>query len=360
MTKTKKKRITILVDSLSTGGAEKSAATLSHLLYDANYKVSIISIQDKIIYNFSGNLINIGKDVSSIKLIKYNQKIKRLRRALYKENPDYILDYRMRNRPVIEYILHKFVFSNYKMVFTNHNYFTDYHLPRGSYFIKAYNNNIVTAVSKDIKKKLETTYNLNNVYYLPNAVDQEALKNAAIQKKIDGNYIIAIGRLYNEVKQFDKLIETYSTSQLPKKGIKLYILGEGKDKVNLINLVEKLGMTNFIDIMGFIDNPYPYIKQAKFLVLNSKFEGLPMVILEALALKTPVVSFDCKSGPSEMIAHNQNGILVKNQDFNALKKAMNYLIDNDTILDEMRTKTTINFKNYTLEQHLNYWKKILN
>ena len=67
-------------------------------------------------------------------------------------------------------------------------------------------------------------------------------------------------------------------------------------------------------------NPYDYIKQCKFLVLCSKFEGMPLVILETLTLGKPVISFNCKSGPSELITDKENGLLVKDQDFYELEK----------------------------------------
>ena len=355
----KKKKITILVDSLSTGGAEKSAATLSNLLYKSNYWVSIISIKDEISYNYSGDLINLGKNVSSIKLFKQYQKFKRLKTAISEQKPDYVLDYRIRNRVIVEYLLHIFIFKNYNMVFTNHNFFIDYHLPKGSYFIKAYNNNIVTAVSKDIKQELENNYNLKNVHYIPNTINNENVQELAEKKLVKDAYIIAVGRLYNAVKQFDKLIETYRNSELPNKGIKLYILGDGRDMNKLKELIIELGLTDKIILKGFVKNPYSYIKHAKFLVLCSKFEGLPMVIIEALALNTPVVSFNCKSGPSEMIVHNVNGLLVENQNFNELQKAINYLITNEAILDGMKSNTTNNFKVYTEQHHIDSWNKIL-
>jgi N-acetylgalactosamine-N,N'-diacetylbacillosaminyl-diphospho-undecaprenol 4-alpha-N-acetylgalactosaminyltransferase len=360
MTLAQKKRITILVDSLSTGGAEKSAGILSELLYNANYDVSVISLKDKITYQYKGQLLNLGVSISSVKQLKQYQKFVRLKKALENQNPDFVLDFRMRNRKLIEFLFHIFIFYKYKMVFTIHNFFVDYHLPKGDFFVRAYNKQIVTAVSKDIKVALEANYGLKNVHYVPNAIDQRGIQTEASALQIKDKYIIAVGRLYNEVKQFDKLIEAYKASSLPSKGIKLYILGEGIDDNILKTQIATLNMNGFVKLTGFISNPYPYIKQAQFLVLCSKFEGLPMVILEALALNTPVVSFSCKSGPSEMIEHNVNGMLVEDQNFEEFGKAMDYLIENPVVLEKMRSKTTKNLTNYSEEQQLKYWKQILN
>ena len=79
--------------------------------------------------------------------------------------------------------------------------------------------------------------------------------------------------------------------------------------------------------MGQIAYPYKIVKHAKFLVQSSLFEGFPMVILESLCCETPVIAFDCFSGPDEIIVNGENGILVENQNFNELVKAINKMED---------------------------------
>ena len=78
-------------------------------------------------------------------------------------------------------------------------------------------------------------------------------------------------------------------------------MGQGPLEEKLRNLVKKLNLEDKIVFLGFQSNPYLYIKNAKFMVLSSEFEGLGMVILESLALNTPVVSTDCDSGPREIL-----------------------------------------------------------
>ena len=168
-----------------------------------------------------------------------------------------------------------------------------------------------------------------------------------------------MGRLRNDVKQFDQLIKVYNETRLIKKNIKLFILGEGSDRPKLEKLINDLNIQDHVKLFGFVENPYPYLKGAKFKVLCSKVEGLPMVILEALSLHVPVVSFDCNSGPSEMISHNKNGILVPDQDFEALKTSMDYLIDNKSILNSFRNYTDDNLEIYSEDNHLKKWESLL-
>ena len=122
--------------------------------------------------------------------------------------------------------------------------------------------------------------------------------------------------------------------------------------------INQLGLIDFVELLGFKANPYPYIKHAKFLALTSRVEGLPMVILEALNLKTPVVAYNCPSGPSEMIAHNVNGVLVENQNTAQLIKTFNELILNPDKLNDLAKHSQDNLLPYTTKSHLKLWQEL--
>ena len=357
--KEKSKNIVILVDCLSHGGAEKSATILSKLLDAIGYTVYIIPLRHEIGYDYKGQLVNLNVKSSGLKIVDQFRKVLKLSKNIKAINPDYIIDYRMRHLRVKEYVMHKLIFDKCKMVFTVHNYFIDYHLPKGDVFKESYNNHIVTAVSKEIKQLLEDDYGINNVHYLPNPVDRVNIEELALKDTINESYIIAVGRLANSVKQFDKLIEVYSASGLQNKNIKLKILGDGPDKKELQQLITRLNLGRYVELMGFKANPYPYIKSAKFLVLCSKHEGLPMVILEALTLKTPVVSFNCKSGPSEMIKNNSNGILIEDQNFEVLKESIIKLGNDEALLKKLKMNSNKFLSDYSENAHIERWKKIL-
>jgi glycosyltransferase involved in cell wall biosynthesis len=120
--------------------------------------------------------------------------------------------------------------------------------------------------------------------------------------------ILGAGRL-EEQKNFRNLIEAFS---IVRKEIQaeLVILGEGKERKHLEALIEEFGLEDDVDLPGFVANPFPYIKNASVFVLSSDYEGLSMVILEALTLGTPVVSTNCPSGPSEILENGKYGKLV--------------------------------------------------
>ncbi len=124
---------------------------------------------------------------------------------------------------------------------------------------------------------------------------------------INGDYIVGVGRLvYN--KDFANLIRAFHLSNC-RFTHKLVVIGDGPDRADLENLVTDLGLEGCVLFLGYVPNPLPYLYFAKLFVLSSRFEGLPTVLIEALACGTPVVSTDCQSGPSEILESGKWGEL---------------------------------------------------
>jgi glycosyltransferase involved in cell wall biosynthesis len=109
---------------------------------------------------------------------------------------------------------------------------------------------------------------------------------------------------------------------------KLVILGEGRQRQHLANLVRNLGIQTEVSMPGFVTNPYAYMSKASLFVLSSRCEGAPVVLIEALAVGVPVVSTDCRSGPREILQDGRLGPLVPVGDANALAQAILATLDN--------------------------------
>jgi glycosyltransferase involved in cell wall biosynthesis len=137
--------------------------------------------------------------------------------------------------------------------------------------------------------------------------------------------ILAIGRL-EKLKDFSNLIQAFAILR-KKRHTKLVILGEGQERETLEKLVKDLAIIEDVMMPGFTPNPYCYIKNASVFVLSSITEGLPTVLIEALALGTPVVSTDCESGPKEILADGAYGTLVPIQDSAAMALAIEKTLD---------------------------------
>ena len=136
-------------------------------------------------------------------------------------------------------------------------------------------------------------------------------------------------------KDFTNLLRAmrHLTRQLPAR---LVILGEGPLRDDLERARRELGLTDCVDLPGFCANPYAFLAHASGFVLSSRFEGLPTVLIEALACGCPVVATDCPSGPREILDGGEYGLLVPVADSGALAEAMRHLAVSAPDRDRLR------------------------
>jgi glycosyltransferase involved in cell wall biosynthesis len=132
--------------------------------------------------------------------------------------------------------------------------------------------------------------------------------------------ILGVGRLTRQ-KDFGTLVRAFRQVRDDRRA-RLVLLGEGEQHPTLEALIGELGLVDDVQIMGFVANPYPYYGAASLFVLSSLWEGLPTVLLEAMALGLPIVSTDCPSGPREILEDGRLGELVPTENPSALARAI--------------------------------------
>jgi glycosyltransferase involved in cell wall biosynthesis len=132
--------------------------------------------------------------------------------------------------------------------------------------------------------------------------------------------IVAAGR-FVEQKDFGTLITAFARV-VRERDVRLVLLGEGPLRTTLAELAHSLGVADRIDMPGFRANPLPYMRAAALVVLSSRYEGFAMVLAEALACGTPVVSTDCPHGPAEILDHGRYGRLTPVGEPEALAQAI--------------------------------------
>lgn len=137
--------------------------------------------------------------------------------------------------------------------------------------------------------------------------------------------LLAVGRLTPQ-KDFPTLLKAFARVRNVRPA-RLLILGEGKERMKLEALARVLGVDAHVAMPGFILNPFPYMRRATMLVMSSVYEGLPGVLIEAMACGCPVVSTDCPSGPGEILDRGAYGALVPVGDDAALAKAILATLD---------------------------------
>jgi len=177
------------------------------------------------------------------------------------------------------------------------------------------------------------TEKVKDIYVIHNPViDTEVFENYCREeithpwiKSRQYPVILSAGRLAPE-KDFKTLLK--ATAIVCKtKEVRLIILGDGKEKENMKRTVDELHIGDKVDIIGFVMNPYPYMKNASVFVLSSKNEGFGNVLVEAMACGCPIVSTDCPGGPAEILDNGRYGKLVPVGNDKALADAILETLD---------------------------------
>jgi glycosyltransferase involved in cell wall biosynthesis len=192
----------------------------------------------------------------------------------------------------------------------------------------------VIAVSQGVADDLAETARLDRrqIRVIYNPVDTEAIIQLAKEPLQHPwfapgapSVILSAGRLTRQ-KDFPTLLQAFDRVRR-RRPARLLILGEGEDRAALEHLAHELGCAADLSLPGFVDNPYPFMRAARMFVLSSAWEGFGNVLIEAMALGTPVIATDCPWGPAEILDGGDFGLLVPVGDVGALAEAIEKELD---------------------------------
>lgn len=196
--------------------------------------------------------------------------------------------------------------------------------------------NSVVAVSKGVAQDLSNLTKIpsNKLHVIYNPVINDDLLRKA-EEPLEHPWfavgqppvVLAVAGLRYQ-KGLDILLHAFAVAREMRK-CRLVILGEGRLYQQLKDLSQSLGVAEDVDLPGFDVNPFRYMRRASVFVLSSRYEGLPNVLIQAMACGCPVVSTDCPSGPSEILDGGKYGILVPVGDVEALARGIVQALDGD-------------------------------
>ncbi len=349
-----------MVMSLGKGGAERSSGLLSKMLFEVGFNVHVVSVLNTIEFPYKGTLLNLGelKDENDSAFGRL-KRLRVLKAYLKAHNFDYVIDNRTRIGSLKEFIISQFVYHPKKTIYCIRSYKIDHYLNPNRFLTKLIYGNAykVVGVSKAIAEKVKVVYNLKNVTSIYNPI---SIENQPSNIETEDKYILFFGRLEDAVKNISLLLEAFSKSILPSHNINLKLLGEGEDLEKLKNMAKSLNIASHVKFLPYNPKPSTIVRSALFTVLTSRYEGFPRSIIESLALGTPVVSVDCKSGPNEIIKNNFNGILVDNHNPEALAVAMNRLIEDKDLYLYCKSNSTSSVAHFSEQNIVEQWQLLLN
>ena len=188
----------------------------------------------------------------------------------------------------------------------------------------------------------------NNVVTIPN------FSSFPIQPtQNNSKVIIAIGRLTDQ-KNFTHLLQAWKLIQKQIPEWQLHIYGEGEEKQLLQNYINTHELTN-VALKGETTSVNDVYSHAAFFVMSSKYEGLPMVLIEAQSFGLPIISYNCPFGPADIISDNKNGFLVENQNPNKLGDTILKLATSPDLLNNFSKQALINAEKYQPTRIINIW-----
>ena len=188
----------------------------------------------------------------------------------------------------------------------------------------------------------------------PNGIDAESRPQSDTTNKV----ALAAGRLTSQ-KGFDRLVKAWPKVAEKHPDWQLHIYGEGTDKEKLQASIDELGIAESARLMGYTSSLPELMAEAGFYVLSSRFEGFPVVSLEAMASGLPVVSYDCPTGPAELITSGEDGFLVPNGDVPGLAAAINEMIELGDARSEFGKAARAKAAQYSLPRWAHGWETLL-
>ncbi len=360
----KHKKICIVTISLGKGGAERSCAMLSRMLSQQGHDVHITLLTDEIDYPYMGTVFNLGLfKKKQDDLLSRFKRLKMLRKYLKQHNFDAIIDHRTKNEYRREMFYDRYVYRGFKRIFVVHSSHQELYLTeKPEKFKKVYNKNVFNVgVSKYITEKILKERGIQNCYTIYNSYDPDWNENdLAVPSELKNKkYMLFYGRIEDDVKDLTFLIHSFTASKAWEQDFNLVIMGEGNDKEELQALAKSQNSASHILFLPYTKNPFPYIANASFVVLTSKFEGFPMVLAEALSLGVPVVSLDIVSGPSEIIKHEENGLLVSKRSIPLFAEAINRMCVDRELNLRCRSNAKASVRQFSMKEISNQWNQIL-
>ncbi len=191
---------------------------------------------------------------------------------------------------------------------------------------------------------------------IPNWIDPIDAPKAEYNK--DSKLIISVGRL-EFVKGYDMLLRVAAIVKEKHGDWHWDIYGEGTYQEKLQNDIEQLGLSDFVTLKGNVSNISQLYQNYAFLVMTSYYEGLPLVLLEAQNENLPIISFDCPTGPSEIVQNGKNGTIVPCYDIVKMAESISSLIDSQEKRIEYSKNARNNISHYSKASVLKSWEQLI-
>ncbi len=368
------RKIVFLLPSMSGGGAEKVILHILSYLDRTKFNPHLLLFQKKGVF-----LDRVPSDVPIHSLMDRKSPVNRWLLCFYykkyisKSNPDVVVSFMW--YPNIIVLLQKYFFKGrHKVIVSERNTTAFTSGGRLNGLIRRWGirffyprADLVISLTYRMRQELLEMCNIKSgrIAVIRNPVDIQALKAASREPidmaEFDGSLpvVLAIGSLTTQ-KGFEYLIRAFARI-IKTDRARLVILGEGKKRCLLEELIHQLGIKEYVHLPGFQNNPHKYLVHSTVFVLSSIYEGLPNAMMEAMALGVPCIATRCPTGPEEIINDGINGLLVPPADEKALAEAITRVLRDVGLQERLSEAGKRRVKDFAVERIVSqYEEEIMN
>jgi GalNAc-alpha-(1->4)-GalNAc-alpha-(1->3)-diNAcBac-PP-undecaprenol alpha-1,4-N-acetyl-D-galactosaminyltransferase len=356
-------KLIFVIDSLISGGAERVMSVLANKFSEDGYDTTIIS---------KAHIPSFYKLENSVKLVYLKTKINYKNKAtilfsrlrlyfniynyLKAEKPDFVIPFSTTTNGIT--IITCKLLGLY-VIASEHNNYKIYLNSFSFWFIRRIiypHANILTVLTERDKNEYYGRF-MNNVIVMPNPLPLDPVKNVnlLLREKV----ILSVGELsrWNQ-KGFDLLLEVFAQIAPEYPDWQLVIAGSGNPAC-LTWRIQKLGLDKRVSLIGEVNDIQTLMCRSSIFTLSSRWEGLPMVLLEAMSQGMACVAFDCFTGPRELITNRLDGILIEDQNINQFVCGVKELIEDQDLRLNLGTKAIEKSKNYLPENIMQKWLSLV-
>jgi glycosyltransferase involved in cell wall biosynthesis len=330
-------RLTLVIHSLDGGGAEKTLALMANRWAEMGHAVTLITLDASHhdLHPVVPRVTRVCLDQMSVSRTKAEAifrnitRVRRLRKAIREAQGDHVISFTDKMNvlallacPRQSVIVCERVDPRHHAIGRLWSLLRRWTYPR-SRAVVVQTDAVCEYVRQFVKRR--------PVHVIPNCIAPHSISHSPER------IVVAMGRLATQ-KGFDLLIDAFAKIAEQHSDWRLIIHGDGPERPALEQQIRELGLGDAVELPGWTDDPAQALANAQVFVLSSRYEGFPNALLEAMAMGLAPISFDCESGPREIIRHNVDGLLVPPQDVDALAAAIERLISNEAQRVEMASR----------------------
>lgn len=360
-------RLTLIISSLSSGGAERVLAIMANHWAGRGWPITLLTFDDGSAPPFypldprinHSSLALAGDSPNLLAAARNNlSRLRSLRAAIRRGRPDCVLSFMDQANVLtllateglgIPVIVVEQTFAAAQPLGRAWSWLRDRTYPRAS--------RVVCVTARALGHFSPRVQSRSSVIHNP-VLPPPRVSGRPPAKLLDRPAIITVGRL-DRLKGHDLLLRAFARLKDRHAGWSLTILGEGPSRRELESLSRALGVADRARLAGRVSDPDQYLRQADIFVTASRLEGFPMALGEAMACGLPVIATDCPSGPAEMIRDGVDGILVPNEDVDALASAMDRLMSDEPSRRALGSRAPEVTERFGLDGVMHAWGEVI-